>query len=749
MVKSNFTETKILEKVIKRVINLFDLDDELLFEWEVLFKEKEMFARRVDAVGYYKNKKDNPFVIIEVKSPNSNLKIHIEQVKDLISITKAKFGVLSNGNDYYFFENKSDHVQEILSLPKKGSNSYSVKISKKELSKIAWTIFDILRDEVKYEDMNSLFIELLVIIKYDLKYNKQLLKKIRNSLTHGQIDILREIKSILRKDEPELMQSDLDLGRILHPFVLFRCIDFLLTIDFSKFTEKDWEVLVDESLIYLERKESYSGEYLTTSPVVTLLSKLIEVKDNEKILDIASGIGNILRELSSSSKAEFVGHEINEKIIQLGKYIFFLLDRKINFILGDSLQMPEDEKFDKIICHAPFGVRIRENYSFYGLSSKFSDSLFLLKSMQLLKDKGYLYAIVPKGYLSRTTKEKEIRKFLLKEFSVKCVIDFPAGIHPNTAIKTSLLIIQKSKSGNATTLMSSLQYDETQSKKNYAYFEQIDEIIKIIKKYLNTIKPINKENYNDFFLETTNITYSVDINQDVDMEKKSAIVYLVSYDEIESQDYDLSLELYDPNYKRKLQEIRKKYPLKKLSDVAEIVPGEYVSSEDYLKNEEDVDGPYLYYIRIKDIFDGEVDPGNAFIIPDTDKINHDKVIMRNDILLSISGTIGKAGIYPYDNLAIASKGLVIIRPKNNLDPYYFLSILNNKFVKEQLSRYASEGVISHLSLEVLRNIEIPILPLNEQKKKEFEAKKLRKEIEQLDIKKNELKQKIKDLYKIR
>lgn len=75
--------------------------------------ETNLLLRRFDIVIYYKH---NPFVVIEVKSRLGNknrLAIGTDQVRSALSITNARYGIVTDSEDFYFFDKSTEDEFEI------------------------------------------------------------------------------------------------------------------------------------------------------------------------------------------------------------------------------------------------------------------------------------------------------------------------------------------------------------------------------------------------------------------------------------------------------------------------------------------------------------------------------------------------------------------------------------------------------------------------------------------------------------
>jgi len=92
------------------------------------------------------------------------------------------------------------------------------------------------------------------------------------------------------------------------------------------------------------------------------LVKWLKKEHASKILDVATGTGDLAITLQKYTNADIIGYDLSQKMLDVGiiKIKKSKLDKKIQMIKGDAENMPfSDEKFDAITV--AFGVRNFEN----------------------------------------------------------------------------------------------------------------------------------------------------------------------------------------------------------------------------------------------------------------------------------------------------------------------------------------------------------------------------------------------------
>ena len=127
---------------------------------------------------------------------------------------------------------------------------------------------------------------------------------------------------------------------------------------------------------------------------------------------------------------------------------------------------------------------------------------------------------------------------------------------------------------------------------------------------------------------------------------------------------------------------------------------------------------WIPYIRTGDIQQGWVNKTSAWISSGGDvRFDPKWKLKTGDVVLSKSGTIGKAGIVRNGGVgAIAASGLVILRPdQNRLDPHFLLTYLESKVVHEWFDDRSRGGTTRHLTVRTIGKMLIPIPPIQVQR----------------------------------
>ncbi len=266
------------------------------------------------------------------------------------------------------------------------------------------------------------------------------------------------------------------------------------------------------------------GEFFTPSEVSTLLAKLVEPKEGERIYDPTCGSGSLLikasKEVGSPNFAIY-GQEKNgqtHSLCRMNMYLHEISDAKIEW--GDTLRKPlhiENDrlmKFDVVVANPPFsldkwGAEEAKN-DFYkrferGIPPKSKgDYAFVLHMIASLNENGRMGVVLPHGVLFRGASEGKIRKKLIEENLLDAVIALPPNLFFGTGIPATILIFKKSRKNSDILFIDASREFEKDKNQNRLRREDIEKIVTTyknrseIEKYSHkaTIEEIKENDYN-------------------------------------------------------------------------------------------------------------------------------------------------------------------------------------------------------------------------------------------------------------
>lgn len=244
--------------------------------------------------------------------------------------------------------------------------------------------------------------------------------------------------------------------------------------------KQDYDVLgfIYEYLIgmFAANAGKKAGEFYTPHEVSVLISEIVAnfLKDREEIsiYDSTSGSGSLLINIGQSvskyikqpNKIKYYAQELKEDTYNLTRMNLVMrgiLPDNIITHNGDTLEDDwpyEDYKreqkpllLDAVVSNPPYSQNWdstdKENdprYRHYGLAPKAkADYAFLLHDLYHLDANGIMCIVLPHGVLFRGGEEKEIRKNLIENNNIDCIIGLPANIFFGTGISTIIMIVRK------------------------------------------------------------------------------------------------------------------------------------------------------------------------------------------------------------------------------------------------------------------------------------------------------------------
>ncbi|WP_320129610.1 type I restriction-modification system subunit M [uncultured Sphaerochaeta sp.] len=227
--------------------------------------------------------------------------------------------------------------------------------------------------------------------------------------------------------------------------------------------------------MYASNAGKSGGEYYTPQEVSELLTRITLVGKTEvnKVYDPACGSGSLLLKFAKILGKEnvrqgFFGQEINITTYNLCRINMFLHDidyDKFDIGHGDTLTDPlhwDDEPFEAIVSNPPYSIRwdgdanplmINDpRFSPAGVLAPKSkaDLAFIMHSLSWLATSGTAAIVCFPGVLYRSGAEKKIRKYLIDNNFIDCIIQLPDNLFFGTSIATCIMVLKKSKSENST-----------------------------------------------------------------------------------------------------------------------------------------------------------------------------------------------------------------------------------------------------------------------------------------------------------
>ena len=287
--------------------------------------------------------------------------------------------------------------------------------------------------------------------------------------------------------------------------------------------------------MYASNAGKSGGEYYTPQEVSELLTKITLVGKTEvnKVYDPACGSGSLLLKFAKILGKEnvrngFFGQEINISTYNLCRINMFLHDiefDRFDIAHGDTLISPQhwdNEPFEAIVSNPPYSIKWEGDdngtlindprFSPAGVLAPKSkaDMAFIMHSLSWLASNGTAAIVCFPGIMYRGGAEQKIRKYLIENNFVDCVIQLPDNLFYGTSIATCIMVLKKNKTDNSTLFIDATKQCQKVTNNNKLTEENIDNILK-------------------YFTDRADIDY---------------VSKLVPNSEIAEQEYNLSVSTY-------------------------------------------------------------------------------------------------------------------------------------------------------------------------------------------------------------
>ncbi len=329
--------------------------------------------------------------------------------------------------------------------------------------------------------------------------------------------------------------------------------------------------------MYASNAGKSGGEFFTPADVSELLTRLGTVGKTEvnKVYDPACGSGSLLLKAEKVLGREgvrngFFGQEINITTYNLCRINMFLHDvgfDKFNIACEDTLISPQhwdDEPFELIVSNPPYSIKWAgdENpllindprFSPAGVLAPKSkaDLAFIMHALSWLAPNGTAAIVCFPGIMYRGGAEQKIRKYLIDNNFVDCVIQLPSNLFFGTSIATCIMVLKRSKADSKTLFIDATKECIKVTNNNKLTPENIDHIVDIYAKHAE------EEHFS----------------------------HLAAYDEIAENDYNLSVSTYV-----EAEDTREKIDIVKLNaEIREIVAREQVLRDEIEKIIAEIEG---------------------------------------------------------------------------------------------------------------------------------------------------------------
>jgi len=465
--------------------------------------------------------------------------------------------------------------------------------TRNEIEKVLWRACDSFRGKIDSSRYKDYILSMLFV-----KYLSDVSKEKREEYAKQYDDDERRIKRAMSRERFVIdwnstfdylyeSRNDNDIGQKINIALssieehnsgklrnVFRAIDFNSEVDFGNVKQKnavlknllddfygldlrpsqlDSTDIIGDAYEYMianfaSDAGKKGGEFFTPSQVSSLVSQLVEPKENDRIYDPTCGSGSLLLKAFKqipSGKAAVYGQEVNSQtwaLCVMNMFLHGVDDAKIwqGDTLANPLNIENDTlmKFQVVVANPPFSLDKWDSGFLSGVDSNSKkqekmqasldvykrfdwgvppsskgDYAFVLHMLHSLDEKnGRMAVVLPHGVLFRGKSEGKIRQKLIEFNLLDAVIGLPANLFYGTGIPACILVFKKGRSEDDVLFIDASGEGNYEKGKNQNVLRDCD-----IEKIVSTYK--NRENVDKY-------------------------AYKASRDEIKENEYNLNIPRY-------------------------------------------------------------------------------------------------------------------------------------------------------------------------------------------------------------
>lgn len=321
--------------------------------------------------------------------------------------------------------------------------------------------------------------------------------------------------------------------------------------------------------MYASNAGKSGGEFFTPADVSELLTRLGTVGKTEinKVYDPACGSGSLLLKAEKvlgrdAIRNGFYGQEINITTYNLCRINMFLHDvgfDKFNIACEDTLISPQhwdDEPFELIVSNPPYSIKWAGDsnpllindprFAPAGVLAPKSkaDMAFIMHSLSWLAANGTAAIVCFPGIMYRGGAEKKIRKYLIDNNFIDCIIQLPSNLFFGTSIATCIMVLKKNKADNKTLFIDASAECIKVTNNNKLTLANIKRIVDTFAKRAEEAHFSHLANYkeianNDYNLSVSTYVEAKDTREKIDIVKLNAeIEQIVAHEQVLRDEID-------------------------------------------------------------------------------------------------------------------------------------------------------------------------------------------------------------------
>ena len=216
------------------------------------------------------------------------------------------------------------------------------------------------------------------------------------------------------------------------------------------------DILKATALFSEPRLFSDISQISTPIGISKLTIKLLDLKEDDIILDLGSGVNSFLTATALRGKGKYLyGVEINRHNVIIANMRKYLLEQPINFIQGNFVSQDYSYlKANKVFSNFPLGLRLRDLKDLMNKNNRLE--MFFKKARKTVSG-DWIYSMAAYLNMNKPGKtivlmsgagtwnkpDEEIRQKLLENGIIEGVILLPPNLMTSTAIQLSMIILSQ------------------------------------------------------------------------------------------------------------------------------------------------------------------------------------------------------------------------------------------------------------------------------------------------------------------
>ena len=429
----------------------------------------------------------------------------------------------------------------------------------------------------------------------------------------------------------------------------------------------------------------------TPNSINELCYKILEHNNSgNDVLDICSFTGNFLTYYAKKQPSYYYsGIEISTRSNLVAQLRLNILNVKNELFNNNVFDYNTNKKYDKIFCNYPLGVKLddhavnylnninnRINYIYTNKTS--SSWAFINIVINSLKDTGKAIVVMNNaGLYSLKNSDVEFRKLLVSGGYIESVISLPEKLFANTSIPVTLLVL--SNNNDKIKFINAEKMIQNNKLINSAKLLNIDEILN----------------------EYVNIT-------------DSSYTKIIDNKELVNESFNLHVQNY-----MGIENLEIKFP-RILNELCfDVYRGYQISANDINLNSEPQEGLLEHKIvNIVNIIDGIIENNLTKIYLEDGKLN--KYLLKNkDLLVTLKGAITRFSVVELkeNERLIPSGNFTVLRLDTSIvNPYYLKMFFESSKGNAIINSIKSGGALPSINISQLKDIKVPVPPIEEQNK---------------------------------